>query len=330
MLRHCFFLALGLGLILKGGEWFVGASVRIAAFLHMPRIVIGSTLLSLATTLPELSVSVMAGMRGESGLAVGNAVGSCICNIGLVLGVAAALRHVDVHPAALRVPLSAMFLAATLLFVLTLDLALGRRSGLLLVLLGVAYFCWDFWQHYHQRKPGANPEAAAIKREKESTGWAWLRTRSGTLIQFLTGAAVVLAGSRLLVTGAVNVADSLGIPSIVIGLTVVAIGTSLPELITAITSSRRAVADLSVGNVLGANVANLTLIVGVAALISPLAMDRLTQLLNFPAMLAMMLLLVWILYTDHRVTRREGVLLLGAYTLYVALLVARTALSRQA
>lgn len=310
----------GLALIVKGGDLFVAAALRIAEFLRMPRVVIGSTLVSLTTTTPELVVSVMSGLKGESGLAVGNAVGSVICNIGLILGVTAAIKHVDVHPRALRTPLLAMFGAGLLLFLLTLDLGLTRWQGAVLLAAGVGYFIWNFWDHWRNRKPEDVAEAKAIEAGVTATRFAWLETKAGSAVQFLMGAAIVVIGSRLLVDGAVSIAARLGVPSIVVGLTVVAIGTSLPELITAIASSRKSVSDLAVGNVLGANIANLTLIVGVAALVQEVKIDRQTQLLNFPAMLAMMGLLLWMLLTDRRVTRREGVVLIATYAVYLVVL----------
>ena len=142
-------------------------------------------------------------------------------------------------------------------------------------------------------------------------------------------AAVVVVGSRFLVDAAVQIAGALGISSILIGLTLIAVGTSLPELITAITSARRNVSDLAVGNVLGANIANLSLIVGSAAAIQEVTMDRATQLYNFPALLIMMALLFQVLRSDHRVTRREGLLLLASYSVYVTGLVLLTMLQRQ-
>jgi cation:H+ antiporter len=290
----------------------------------MPRVVIGSTLVSLATTTPEMVVSIMSGLKGESGLAVGNAVGSCICNVALILGVTATLKHVDVHPRALRTPLVVMFLCGTLLLLLTADLVLSRWQGALLLVIGASYFTWDFWQHYRDRKPAVISEPAAIEQDVAAPGWAWFQTKSGTTVQFCLGAAVVVLGSKWLVDGAVGVAGRLGVPPIIIGLTVVAIGTSLPELITAITSSRNAVSDLAVGNVLGANIANLTLIVGAAAVLHDVTMDRLTQVFNLPAMLFVMGLLLWMLLTDRRVTRREGAILLVTYGLYLTALVALT------
>jgi cation:H+ antiporter len=310
----------GLALIIKGGDFFVAAAIRLAEFLRMPRVVIGSTLVSLATTTPELVVSIMAGLRGEAGLAVGNAVGSCICNIGLILGVTASIKQVDVHFRALRLPLFVMLGCGILLFLMTLDLSLSRGQGWFLLLGGALYFVWDFGRHWKNRKPEDMAEATAIETEKAAARWAWVQTKPGTIVQFLVGAIIVVAGSRLLVEGAVGVAQRLGIPSIVIGLTVVALGTSLPELVTAVTSSRKSVSDLAVGNVLGANIANLTLVVGTAAVIQTVGLDRFTQLFNFPALLVIMGILVVILWTGRRVTRREGVVLLGVYALYIAAL----------
>lgn len=328
MLVDTLIMAIGLGLIIKGGDWFVAASVRFAEILRLPRVVIGSTLVSLATTTPELVVSVMAGRKGEPGLAVGNAVGSCICNVGLILGITAAFRKVDVHPKALRVPLMAMFGFGVLLFLMTFDLRLSRWQGAVLVVSGLVYFAYDFLRHARDARPAELTEARVIEQTLVDR-LPWNHSASGSAVQFLVGAGVVIVGSRLLVDGAVNLAGALGIPSILVGLTVVAIGTSLPELVIGVTSSRKNVSDLAVGNVLGANIANLTFIVGVAAMISEVRMSRATQLVNFPAMLGTFGLLLWMLLNDRRVSRREGVALVLTYSLYLCALVFLAAGLRQ-
>ena len=313
-------LIIGLALLVKGGDLFVSAALRIAEYLRMPRVVIGSTLVSLATTMPELVVSVMAGDRGESGLAVGNAIGSCICNIGLILGITAAFKHVEVHPKVLRTPLIAMFGFGALLFLMTSGLSLSRWEGAVLVAGGLIYFGFDFLQHARDTRPADVAEARAI--ELAGIGRSrWLHSKAGSILQFLIGAGIVIIGSRLLVDAAVNMAGALGIPSIIIGLTVIAVGTSLPELVTAVTSSRKNVSDLAVGNVLGANIANLTLVVGVAAMMSNVTLSRATHLLNFPAMLAVFGLLLWMLLNDRRLSRKEGVALLVTYSFYLCALV---------
>lgn len=321
-----FFLA-GLLLIFKGGDWFVAASVRLAERLRLPRVVVGTTLVSLATTSPELVVSLTAGLKKESGLAVGNAVGSCICNIGLILGASAAFKHIDVHPPALRRPITAMFVFGLLLFVMTRDQMLQRWQGALLIVLGLAYFAWDFFQHGRDSVPADVMEAETIEKDIAAR-FGWFHTFWGTVAQFLGGTALVVLGSRFLVDSAVNVAASLGIRPIVIGTTVIAAGTSLPELITAFTSSRRNVSDLSVGNILGANIANLTIVVGAAAALQEVHLDRATQVFNFPALLASMVLFLYVVLTENRVTRRQGILLLVAYGVYLLTITSIAALGK--
>lgn len=308
----------GLALIIQGGNLFVAASVRIAGFLRMPRVVVGTTLVSLATTTPELVVSVMSGVRGESGLAVGNAVGSCLCNIGLILGVTAVLKTVEVHRKAVAVPLFAMVAMGALLIAFGMGGMLSPWEGWVLIAAGLGYFAVDFRRHWKSRDPVEVSEATAIERDVAHTGRAWFRTRPGTAVQFLLGAGVVVMGSRLLVDGAVQLAGGLGVPALVIGLTIVAVGTSLPELVTAITSSRQSVSDLAVGNVIGANIANLTFIVGTAAVFGGVRIDAMSLWLNFPVLMGMFALLVWMLWRDPRLTRREGVWLMSLYAAYLA------------
>ena len=320
MLAQILLLVAGLILLVKGGELFVTAAVRMAELFRMPRVVIGTTLVSLATTMPELVVSLMAGGKGESGLAVGNAIGSCICNISLILGITATLRQIDVHPRSLTAPILAMFGFGVLLFLLTLDLRLSRWQGIILVAGGFGYFVYDFLRHTRGMPPKGAVDARAV--EKVIAGrFPWFHGTAGSVVQFLIGAGIVVVGSRLLVGAAVTLAGSLGIPSILIGLTIVAVGTSLPELITAITSTRTNVSDLAIGNILGANIANLSFIVGVAAIMSDVTMTRPTQVVNFTAMLGIFSLLLWMLLNDRKVSRMEGVVLLVSYSVYLCALV---------
>ncbi len=317
MLIELLMLAGGLALVVKGGGFFVAAAIRLAEFLRLPRVVVGSTLVSLATTTPELVVSVTAGLHGESGLAIGNAVGSCVCNLGLILGVTGMLATVHVRFRTLLLPFSVMLGLGLVLVLMTMDHALSRGEGLVLVAVGVGYFIIDFWRHWQDRGGPAGAEATEIEEDRTVARWGWVRTPAGASVQFLFGAAIVVAGSRLLVDGASGVALRLGIPALVVGLTVVAVGTSLPELVTAITSSRRAVGDLAVGNVLGANIANLSIIVGTAAAIQAVGLDRMTQLISFPAMIAVMVALLPLLLSKRGLGRPHGLALLGMYAAYL-------------
>lgn len=317
MIVDAFWLGAGLVVIIKGGDLFVSASVRVAEFLRLPRVVIGSTLVSLATTSPEMVVSVVAGFRGEPELALGNAIGSCLCNTAVVLGVVAALKQIEVHPAVLRVPLGVMLGLAVVLFLLTLDLELSRPQGIALLLVGAAYFAYDFLAHSRDTRPADVAEAGAIEREVVA-GHAWLLTGRGTAVQFMAGAVMVVAGSRLLVDAAVGLATALAVPSLVVGLTMVALGTSLPELVTAVSSARRGVSDLGIGNVLGANVANLSLVPGAAASIAPIGIDRAEQLFNMAALLGVMAVVALLIVRRGRISRRAGAGLLVFYAMYLA------------
>jgi cation:H+ antiporter len=212
-----------------------------------------------------------------------------------------------------------MFGFGALLFLMTYNLRLPRWQGVVLIAGGLVYFIYDFFHHARNPKPAEAEEAKAIE-QAIARRFAWFHTRMGSYVLFGLGAGVVIAGSWLLVSGAVGLAARLGVPSIIVGLTVVAVGTSLPELITAVTSSRRDVSDLAIGNVLGANIANLTFIIGVAALMSEVTLRRATQLLNFPALLIVFGLLLWMLITDRKVSRKEGVVLLVTYGLYLCML----------
>jgi cation:H+ antiporter len=317
-------LLAGLAALVWGGSLFVAASVRLAELLRLPRIVIGSTIVSLATTSPELVVAVTAALEGEPALAVGNAVGSCVCNIGLVLGTMALLRHVEVDTTVLRIPLLAMGTLGVVLLAMTADLHLSRPEGLLLVAAGIGYVVWDVRRHLRARRRAEAAEARRIERDLVA-GRPWLATPLGTATQFAGGAACVALGSRWLVDGAVAVATALAVPTMVIGVSVVAVGTSLPELVTAVSSSRRNVSDLAVGNVLGANIANLGLIAGTASAIDEATMSRVSQLLHFPAVLLATALFVGAVLRGRRVTRAEGGVLLAFYALYLAAVVATSA-----
>ncbi len=323
MALHLCYLVAGLLLIIKGGDLFVGASVRIAQILRMPRIVIGSTLVSLATTTPELVVSIVSGAKGASELALGNAVGSCICNIGLILGLTAALRHIDVHLKFLRMPLLMMCASALVLIVFSVDGHIGTWQGWLLVALGAGYFVFDFKAHRRPPAPDMISEARAIQQQ-EAEPVRWVQSKRGAVSVFACGAGLVVVGSRLLVDGAVAIALALGVPAIIIGLTVVAIGTSLPELVTAISSARQQVSDLSVGNILGASIANLTLIVGSAASISDVTASRDNLVLNLGALVGLIAMLIWFIRSDRRITRLEGYALLAYYGGYLVILLGMT------
>lgn len=308
--------ALGIGLIFKGSDFFVDSSVAIAERTGLPRVVIGGTLVSLATTTPEITTSIVSGVDKVSDLAIGNALGSVAANLGLILAVAAVIRPFKLPSVEFRWRALALLGFSLLLFLLTPDLSLPRWRGLLLVSLGVAYLFVDYRRgrnSYKRRAAAAAIEIADVKNQSVRR----------IVFLFLFGLAMVVSGSILLVNSSTAVAADLGVPPMFIGLTMVAIGTSLPELATALTAIRKRVFDLSVGNLIGANVLNLTLVTGIAAAIHPAAISRLTQLYTFPAILVILTVFFLLVRTRNRLVRREGLLLVA---LYVAFIVGLTAL----
>jgi len=299
----------GMAMVIKGGDFFVSSSVAIAHFAKIPSVVIGSTLVSFATTAPELAVSTTASFRGNPELAIGNAVGSAIANIGLILGVLCVLRPMNVRARDFRLPAFAMLGSGLLLFFLTVRLELARWGGVLLIICGAGYLLTDYLRH----RPGRGTAGETV-----DSGEMPARSLGYYIVLFALGAAIVIGGSRLLCDTGVELARRMNIPPMIIGLTLVAFGTSLPELVTAITAARKGVPELSLGNVIGANIMNVTLVSGTAAAIRPLPLTPALQRYNFPAMLIIFVLLLVLARTGRRLTRKEGWVLIGFYALYLA------------
>ena len=307
MLYDILLIAVGFALVAKGGNLFVDSSIHIGRALRIPRFVIGGTLVSLATTAPELVVSVTAASMGDSGIALGNAVGSCICNIGLIVGLVAIIMPVQVdRPDFIR---RAAWMAGggVLVVAFSWDGSMERMYGLLLLAGAVAYLAWDLAGILRSRRQSASeaedPEAA--EGLGAAVGW------------FAVGAVCVIVGSRLLVTSGQGLAAALGVPSAIIGFSVIAIGTSVPELVTGVTAARKGVPDLSLGNILGANVLNLLLVVGLSGTIQPLQIDAFSQLYGFPWLGIFFVAVIGAVLRFGVVRRAAGIALLLLYALYV-------------
>ena len=298
---------LGLALVAKGGDLFVDASVFIGRVFRVPRFIIGGTLVSLATTTPELAVSAIASSSGDSGIALGNAIGSCICNIGLIVGTVALLTQVEVEPREFARRSAWMVSAGVLLVAFTWSGTLGRGPAMVLLALAVAYLAWDYLGiRARRRDEGDDPTV------EDRTG---LPRHVGV---FALGAVLILLGSNLLVDAGSALAVDLGVPSIVIGLTVVAVGTSLPELVTGLSAARKGVPDLSLGNIIGANILNIFLVVGLSGTIRPLTIDRFTQIYSFGWLGLFFAAAVALPARTGRFHRRGGAILLGGWVAYVA------------
>lgn len=301
---------IGLWLTMHGGDRFVDAASRIAQASGVPRFVVGATIVSLCTTAPELFVSVLAALRGAGGLAVGNAVGSTACNTGLILGLSALLAPAAIAQRELCSKGLIMLAAALCLIVFTADGVLQPLESLLLLAVLAAFLTLSLRSAGQGRRQ--NEYRLQLDRHQaRQTGAA-----------FVLGAAAVLLGARLMVDNGVVLARLIGLPESVIGLTLMAVGTSLPELMTALAAIRRRESALSVGNILGANILDLTLILPACAAVSggslPVAVE--TPMRDLPVTFALMLLAVLPAGISGRLRRTQGWLMLCLYTLYILLL----------
>ena len=303
------FFTIGLYLTMRGGDGFVDAAAQLAEESGAPRFVVGATLMSVCTTLPELMVSVLATMRGASALAVGNAVGSAACNTGLILGMSALLA-----PAAFRVrearSKGGLMIAAAILLGCFLEdgtMQPGEALGLLAVLF--AFLAVNL-----QSAAGETAESVPVQHGKG---------RAALWIHFFLGGMAVVLGARLMVDHGVILARMLGIPESIIGLTLVALGTSLPELMTALAAIRRREGALSVGNIVGANVLDLALVLPActAAGGGVLSVAPEVFLRDLPFTVVLMGIAMLPPMFSGRMRRVQGVLLLGVYGWYLFCLV---------
>lgn len=316
MLVPVLLFALGLVLLIKGGDWFVDGATGIAHRFHLPELLIGATVVSIGTTLPEVMVSSVAALEGNSGIAYGNAIGSVICNTSLIAALTMAIRPGRVNAKTLRLPVAFFFIAAV--FYAAVALLLGRFdrwTGIALLCGFVVYMVLTVMQ---MKKHPEQEEAGQDGSESEE------RSLLMQLVLLVVGAACIATGARLLVDNGTLIAEALGVPSAVIGLTMVALGTSLPELVTAITSLIKGHSALSLGNIIGANLFNLVLVSGMAITINPFTVpaERMVAgvnssfLIDLPVMFLVMLLLTIPALKDGKLRRWQGVALLCIYAAF--------------
>ncbi len=310
MILHLFLLTIGFILLTGGAESLVRGASGIASRLGIPPLIVGLTVVAFGTSAPELAVSIAAAWSGQADLALGNVVGSNIFNILLILGISALITPLAIGSQLIRIDVPLMVGASVLVLVFALDGHIDRLEGGVLFSGLLAYIGFQVRQGRRERLVnGDDPGQATQSR------W-WLDP-----LLVLGGLAILVMGSRLLVSSAVAIAQSLGVSELVIGLTIVAGGTSLPEVATSVIASLRGQRDIAVGNVVGSNVFNLLGVLGLAALISPAGIGVAQQALVFdlPVMVAAAVACLPIFITGREIARWEGALFLAyylAYTLY--------------
>ena len=325
----------GLLCLIKGGDWFVDGASALARRFHLPELLIGATVVSVGTTLPEVMVSTISAVSGHGEISYGNAIGSVICNAALIAAITVAVRPGKVDPKTLRVPVAFFFAAAAIYCVAAYGMGrFTRPMGLLMLGMFVAYLAANVWQ---MKNAPAEPEH---EEELMSLGRIVLRLVVGAAramlapltylsaagLLLVVGAALIALGANLLVDNGTIIAQAMGVPESVIALTFVALGTSLPELVTAITSLMKGHSDLSLGNVVGANVFNLVLVSGMSVTLAPFEIPQSATLfginsslvLELPVMLLVMVLLTIPALVRGKLSRVQGVALLCIYAAFCA------------
>jgi cation:H+ antiporter len=309
-------LVWGLALLTVGGELLVRGATSFARLVGLTPAVIGLTIVAMGTSLPELVVSLIAGMRGQSDIAVGNVVGSNIFNLTAVLGVTAVIITLPVHGSAVRLEWPVMFGASLVVTWAMWNQVLGRAEGIAF-LGGLVLF--TAYAVYIARNEVAAAENAELEAEVEERS-RFARSRLMSLGIVVVGTALLAYGGREFVDGASRLARVLGMEERIIGLTVVGAGTGMPELATSVIAARRKQTDVAVANMIGSNIFNLLAILGVASVVRPITVHPEILRTDVWWMLATTALIYPLLITGMRISRREGALLLGVYVTYIAFL----------
>lgn len=318
-------LVLGLVALTIGAEVLVRGASQLAARMGISPLVIGLTIVAFGTSAPELVVSVGAALKGQTDVAIGNVVGSNICNILLILGLAATVVALPISPQLLRFDLPLLIMVTGVTWALSLDQNLSRVDGICLFLGVIAYTSWSVLASRWKTKRAARAAAAAAEANGQSveevltTGW-WGIVANSILVA--VGLVLLTNGADWFVDSATEIALVFGVPELVIGLTVVAIGTSLPEIATSVVAAFRGERDIAVGNVVGSNLFNLLSVLGVSAAISgkglSISGDALSR--DIPLMFGVTLLCVPVFWTGMKVSRFEGLMFLACYVGYLVYL----------
>ena len=317
MLMSIVLFAIGLVLLIKGGDWFVDGATGIAKRFNLPDIVVGATVVSIGTTLPEVMVSTTGALQGSGAMAYGNAIGSIICNTALIAAISIVVNPGPVNVKSMKTPAIFFFMASALYCLAAYGLGtFPRWMGFVMLTIFVIYMVLTV------RNGMANPDEAEEEEEEGGKPKALWQE----LALLVVGAGVIAVGADLLVEHGQIIAIGLGVPETVVALLFVALGTSLPELVTTITSLKKGRASLGVGNVIGANVFNLVLVSGVAVSLAPFDVPCENLLLNtglnlslvfdIPVMLGVMSLMIFPTFAAKKLGRWQGLLLLGIYAAF--------------
>ena len=314
VLLNLLFLVIGMALLIKGADWFVDGSSRVAKALKIPSLIIGLTLVSIGTSLPELSVSVNAALGGNADISYGNVIGSNIFNVFVVIGASALFTPMivakDVKKYDVPVLIGIYLLFALFSFVTT-PLELSRWESIILTILFVGYLVFLVL-----RTKKSNEEVVEEEKE-EKPRKMWLN-----IVFIILGIAGIVAGGEFVVSTASTLAQLAGMSELLVGLTIVAVGTSLPELVTSMVAAKKGENDIAVGNAIGSSIFNILLILGVSSTIAPIGFEFNTIVDAAMMLLSVVMIFIFALKSS-KITRTQGAILIVVYALYLAFIILR-------
>lgn len=321
----------GFVLLVGGGEALVRGASSLGRTVGLSSLIVGLTVVSFATSAPELAVSTGAALSGSPGLAMGNVVGSNIANILFVLGLTAVFGALMVRRQLIRADIPVMIGLSILALLLAIDGRISTLDGVALLVLLLLYLVAILTYARRQQAEGKDLEIVVEGVDDDDAGSRLMQTLRATkrrsvitdLVFVLVGVGLLVGGAQMLVAGATDIATALGISELIVGLTIVAIGTSLPELATSVIAALRGERDMAVGNLVGSNIFNIGAVLGVTAVVSPagIGVDRAAIVFDMPVMVAAALVLLPLAFTGQLIARWEGIMLVGLYVAYVVYLV---------
>lgn len=311
------FLVLGLVLMIGGAEWLVRGASRVAAAAGISPLVIGLTVVAFGTSSPELAVSVMSAFKGQADLALGNVVGSNLFNVLFILGISALIVPLVVAQQLVRFDVPVMILASLLVLPMGWDGSIGRLDGAILFAGAIAYTVFLIRQSRREENEEIQAEYAGAFGGTRTETWA------KNIALIVLGLAGLMLGSKWLVSSAVSIAEAFGVSELVIGLTIVAAGTSMPEVATSVVAAMKGERDIAVGNVVGSNIFNIVCVLGLSSLVAPAGIRVSEAALHFdvPVMIAVAVACLPVFFSGNRISRFNGAAFLFFYVVYVVYLI---------
>ncbi|GAA0106006.1 calcium/sodium antiporter [Paraclostridium sordellii] len=303
---------IGFVLITKGADIFIESTISVAKRTNISEMVLGATIVSLATTFPELTVSAFASVEGHTTMSLGNAVGSIICNTGLALGLVAIIKPFKVNSREFNSKAILLISSIIVLIVLGFDKNIDRVDSM--ALIGILFI---YMINNYKSIPKSNKN---MKQSNKNGIKIKSKDFMKIITMFILGITMMIIGSKLLVNNGIKIAEFVGVPQAVISLTVIALGTSLPELVSCLTAIRKNHNAISVGNILGANILNVSSVIGVSSFINDIPILNQSSVIDFPFMILLILLLTIPTLLKQKIYRSQGILMLSTYIIYISTL----------